>query len=162
MFNNFLNGEKPLIQSVKRTHMKSENSLDKFLEAQNRDYAGALAEIRSGRKRGHWIWYIFPQMSGLGYSSTSAFYAIQDLEEASDYLQHPVLGSRLIEISNAILGVQNKTTNQILGSPDDLKVRSSMTLFNLVPNSDPVFQAVLDKYYNALPEQKTIRMVQKR
>ena len=142
--------------------MKSENSLDKFLEAQSRDYAGALAEIRSGRKRGHWIWYIFPQMSGLGYSSTSAFYAIQDLEEASDYLQHPVLGSRLIEISKAILGVQNKTASQILGSPDDLKVRSSMTLFNLVPNTDPVFQAVLDKYYNGLPDQKTITIVQKR
>jgi len=140
--------------------MKSENSLDKFLEAQNRDYEGALAEIRSGRKRGHWIWYIFPQMSGLGYSSTSVFYAIQDLEEGSDYLQHPVLGSRLIEISKAILGVQNKTANQILGSPDDLKVRSSMTLFNLVPNSDPVFQAVLDKYYNGLPDQKTITIVE--
>lgn len=142
--------------------MKSENSLDKFLEAQSRDYSGALAEICNGRKRGHWIWYIFPQISGLGYSSTSAFYAIQDLEEASDYLQHPVLGSRMIEISKAILGVQGKTANQILGSPDDLKVRSSMTLFNLVPNSDPVFQAVLDKYYNGLPDQKTITIVQKR
>jgi uncharacterized protein (DUF1810 family) len=159
LFDKLINGEKSLIQRVNRTHMKSENNLDKFLEAQNRDYAGALAEIRSGRKRGHWIWYIFPQISGLGYSSTSAFYAIKDLEEAGDYLRHPVLGSRLIEISKAILGVQGKTANQILGSPDDLKVRSSMTLFNLVPNTDPVFQTVLDKYYNGLPDQKTITIV---
>jgi uncharacterized protein (DUF1810 family) len=81
------------------------------------------------------------------------------LQEASDYLQHPVLGSRLIEISKAILGIQGKTANQILGSPDDLKLKSSMTLFSLVKNADPVFQAVLDKYYNGSPDQKTITIV---
>ncbi|MCE7067370.1 DUF1810 domain-containing protein [Dyadobacter sp. CY326] len=139
--------------------MKSEADLTKFLEAQQRDYAGALAEIKAGKKRGHWIWYIFPQIAGLGVSSTSAFYGIENLDQASRYLQHPELGKRLVEVSNAFLAVQNKTANQILGSPDDLKVRSCMTLFSLVNNADPVFQAVLDKYYNGLPDQKTLAIV---
>lgn len=136
--------------------MKSENDLDKFVSAQKRDYDMALAEIRNGRKRGHWIWYIFPQVSGLGMSSTSAFYGIETIEQASRYLEHPLLGKRLIEISKVILEINGKTANQILGSPDDLKLRSSMTLFNLVPNTDPVFQAVLDKYFNGKPDQRTI------
>lgn len=136
--------------------MKLENDLDKFVSAQNRDYDMALAEIKNGRKRGHWIWYIFPQVSGLGMSNTSAFYGIETIEQASRYLEHPLLGKRLIEISKAILEINCKTANQILGSPDDLKLRSSMTLFNLVPNTDPVFQAVLDKYFNGKPDQRTI------
>jgi uncharacterized protein (DUF1810 family) len=141
--------------------MKSDSDLEKFVEAQEGDYAGALAEIRSGRKRGHWIWYLFPQIAGLGMSSTSVFYGIESLEQASRYLQHPVLGKRLIEISNAFLDIQGKTANQILGNPDDLKVRSSMTLFSLVANTDPVFQAVLDKYFNGIPDQKTLQIVKK-
>ncbi len=136
--------------------MKSENDLDKFVSAQNRDYDMALAEIKKGRKRGHWIWYIFPQVSGLGMSSTSAFYGIDTIEQASRYLEHPLLGKRLVEISKAILEINGKTANQILGSPDDLKLRSSMTLFNLLPNTNPVFQAVLDKYFNGKPDQRTI------
>lgn len=136
--------------------MKSENDLDKFVSAQNRDYDMALAEIKNGRKRGHWIWYIFPQVSGLGMSSTSAFYGIDTIEQASRYLEHPLLGKRLVEISKAILEINGKTANQIMGSPDDLKLRSSMTLFNLLPNTNPVFQAVLDKYFNGKPDQRTI------
>ena len=139
--------------------MKSENNLKRFLDAQERDYQRALGEIRTGRKQGHWIWYIFPQIAGLGFSSTSAFYAIVNLEEANDYIQHPVLGSRLIETANAFLDIKGKTANQILGSPDDLKVRSSMTLFSLTENTDPVFQAVLDKYYNGKPDEKTISII---
>ncbi|MBE9461543.1 DUF1810 domain-containing protein [Dyadobacter subterraneus] len=141
--------------------MNLEDDMDKFVSAQNRDYNQALAEIKNGRKQGHWIWYIFPQISGLGMSTTSAFYGIKNIGQASRYLEHPVLGKRLIEISNAILEIKGKTANQILGSPDDLKLRSSMTLFNLVKNTDPVFQAVLDKYFNGIPDQRTIDLVKK-
>ncbi|TDE15625.1 DUF1810 domain-containing protein [Dyadobacter psychrotolerans] len=139
--------------------MKPENSLERFLKAQERDYHTALAEIRNGRKQSHWIWYIFPQIAGLGFSSTSAFYAIQNKTEAESYWSHPVLGGRLKEVSNAVLGIQGKTAIQIMGSPDDLKLRSSMTLFSLVENADPVFQAVLDKYFNGKPDQKTIALI---
>ena len=142
--------------------MKTGDDLDKFLEAQDRDYAGALAEIRNGRKYGHWIWYIFPQVAGLGMSSTSTHYGIQNLDQATRYLQHPMLGARLVEISNAILSLKNKSANQILGSPDDLKLRSSMTLFSLVENADAVFQAVLDKYFNGEPDQTTLEILKRK
>ncbi|WP_221392803.1 DUF1810 domain-containing protein [Dyadobacter sp. NIV53] len=137
------------------------NNLERFLEAQSRDYTQALSEIKKGRKQSHWIWYIFPQISGLGFSSTSVFYAIKNLEEAADYLHHPVLGSRLIETAKAILEIEDKTANQILGNPDDVKLKSCMTLFSLVKNTDPVFQAVLDKYFNGKQDFKTIEIVLK-
>ena len=136
-----------------------ESDLNKFLTAQERDYAGALAEITRGRKQGHWIWYVFPQITGLGMSSTSVHYAIDDLEQANRYFQHPVLGKRLIEISKAILAVEGKTVNQIMGTPDDLKLRSSMTLFSMVKNADPVFQEVLNKYFDGKPDRKTIEIL---
>ncbi|MCF0040478.1 DUF1810 domain-containing protein [Dyadobacter fanqingshengii] len=136
-----------------------ESDLNKFLTAQERDYAGALAEITRGRKQGHWIWYVFPQITGLGMSSTSVHFAIEDLEQANRYFQHPVLGKRLIEISKAILAVEGKTANQIMGTPDDLKLRSSMTLFSMVRNADPVFQEVLNKYFDGKPDRKTIEIL---
>jgi uncharacterized protein (DUF1810 family) len=139
--------------------MKTEHNLNRFIEAQNRDYPQALAEMRNGRKRSHWIWYIFPQIHGLGFSSTSEYYAIRSLDEAKDYLQHPVLGSRLIEITKAVLAHNGKTANQIMGSPDDLKLKSCMTLFNLLENTDPVFQEVLDNYFDGMQDQKTIAIV---
>ncbi|GGC12755.1 DUF1810 domain-containing protein [Dyadobacter sediminis] len=139
--------------------MKTERNLNRFLEAQNRDYSQALSEMKSGRKRSHWIWYIFPQIHGLGFSSTSEFYAITDLNEANDYLQHPVLGSRLIEITKAVLAHNGKTANQIMGSPDDLKLKSCMTLFGLLENTNPVFQQVLDKYFNGMQDQKTLAII---
>ncbi|SKC04035.1 DUF1810 domain-containing protein [Dyadobacter psychrophilus] len=138
-----------------------DSDLNKYLAAQERDYAGALAEMRSGRKRGHWIWYVFPQIAGLGMSSTSVHYAIEDLEQASRYFKHPVLGKRLVEIAAAILAVEGKTANEIMGSPDDLKLRSSMTLFSMVTNGDPVFQEVLNKYFDGKPDQKTIEILNK-
>src|SRR6476661_4838529 len=104
------------------------NDLKRFTEAQERDYATALAEIKRGRKRSHWMWYIFPQIAGLGFSQTSKFYAIKDIGEAESYLAHAILGARLIEISNALLEIEGKTANQIFGSPDDAKLKSSMTL----------------------------------
>ena len=141
--------------------MNTEYNLSRFLEAQNKDYSRALGEIKNGRKQGHWIWYIFPQISGLGLSVTTQFYAIKDLNEASAYLQHPVLGSRLILISQALLSVEGKTAQQILGNPDDLKVKSSMTLFSLLPQPNPVFQAVLDKFYGGIQDKKTISILEK-
>jgi uncharacterized protein (DUF1810 family) len=109
--------------------MKIETNLQRFIEAQEADYETALTEIRQGKKRSHWIWYIFPQVQGLGFSDTSRYYAIKDISEAAAYLQHPVLGSRLITICNALLRLESNNANQVFGSPDDLKLRSSMTLF---------------------------------
>lgn len=139
--------------------MKDSDSLIRFLDAQSKSYEQALSEIKSGRKRSHWMWFIFPQLQGLGYSETARFYAIKDLQEARLYLQHPVLGPRLIEISKALLALEGKTANQILGNPDDLKLRSSMTLFASVPGADPVFQAVLDKYYRGEADEKTLQLL---
>lgn len=140
--------------------MKTENTLERFIDAQQIDYPRALAEIRQGRKQSHWMWYIFPQLAGLGLSETARFYGLRDLAEARAYLAHPVLGPRLIEISTALLTVEGKTARQILGSPDDLKLRSSMTLFGLLKDTDPVFQAVLDKYYDGLPDNRTLALVE--
>lgn len=135
--------------------MTAETNLKRFLDAQAGEYDRALAEIKSGRKQSHWMWYIFPQIEGLGVSEMARFYAINDLQEARDYLQHPVLGSRLIDISQALLGIEGKTANQILGSIDELKLRSSMTLFNAVTNTNPVFQAVIDKFFDGQEDPKT-------
>lgn len=135
------------------------NDLKRFLEAQENDFEKALAEIRNGRKRSHWMWYIFPQIAGLGFSSTSKFYAIKDRAEAEDYLAHPTLGKRLIEISNALLEVEGKTSNQIFGSPDDVKLKSSMTLFAALDNTNQVFQKVLDKYFNGAKDRRTLELI---
>lgn len=130
--------------------------LDRFLEAQKPVYADALSELKSGEKRTHWIWFIFPQIAGLGHSSTAIFYALKDLEEASEYLSHPVLGSRLTECSEALLTIQGKTTTEILGSPDDMKLRSSMTLFASVVGSGSVFASVLEKYFQGELDEMTL------
>ncbi|MCF0075495.1 DUF1810 domain-containing protein [Dyadobacter sp. CY261] len=135
--------------------------LQKFLDAQQSDYDAALIEIKNGRKRGHWMWYIFPQIKGLGLSSTANYFAIENLDHARRYLEHPVLGKRLIEISGAMLAVEGKSAYHILGSPDDLKLRSSMTLFSLLPETDPVFQAVLNKYYEGKVDLRTFALVGK-
>ncbi len=126
-----------------RTKMRD---LQRFLKAQEYDYDTALAEIRSGHKRSHWIWYIFPQIAGLGFSSTAEYYAIRDRAEAEDYIADPVLSQRLVEISNALLDLDSDDPTDVMGYPDDLKLKSSMTLFLLV-SDNPVFQKVLDKFY---------------
>ena len=132
------------------------NNLKRFLDAQESDYAIALAEIKGGRKLTHWMWYIFPQIAGLGFSSTSKFYAIKDRNEAQEFLQHQVLGSHLIEISNALLKIEGKTAHQIFGSPDDVKLKSSMTLFGTLDDANPVFQKVLDKYFGGAKDERTL------
>jgi uncharacterized protein (DUF1810 family) len=135
------------------------NDLQRFLDAQKEDFAIALAEIRRGRKQSHWMWYIFPQIAGLGFSSTSKFYAIKDRQEAEAYLRHPILGARLIEISAVLLEIEGKTAYQIFGSPDDLKLKSSMTLFGSLENTDPVFEKVLDKYFAGARAMQTLELL---
>jgi len=139
--------------------MTSDNTLQWFIEAQEKDYPVALSEIMSGRKRSHWIWYIFPQIQGLGFSETSKYYAIKNIEEAQEYLGHLVLGARLVNICNELLKLNENNANKIFGSPDDLKLKSSMTLFASLPNTNPVFQLVLDKFFNGIKDCKTLQII---
>lgn len=139
-----------------------EADLSRFLKAQEQDYEQALREIRSGRKRSHWMWYIFPQIQGLGFSPTAQYYAIRDLQEARDYLAHPVLGARLKEISSALLDLNGLSASEIFGYPDDLKLRSSMTLFRMADLNEPVFLEVLEKYYDGKPDARTVELAGKR
>ena len=135
------------------------HDLGRFVRAQEDDYEQALAEIRAGRKRSHWIWYIFPQVDGLAFSSTSKYYAIKGAEEARAYLDHPVLGPRLRECAEAILGVEGRSAREILGSPDDLKLRSCATLFASVSPPDSVFDRVLAKYYEGRRDERTLELL---
>ena len=128
-------------------------NLERFVKAQERSYETALNEIRNGRKRSHWMWYIFPQIKGLGHSSTAQYYAIQNRVEAEQYLNHPILSKRLIEISEALLQVESNDASRILGYPDDMKLRSSMTLFAQV-NDNPIFREVLNKFFDGKPDRR--------
>lgn len=141
--------------------MTDNTTLNRFIEAQQADYEIALAEVKSGRKRSHWMWYIFPQIQGLGFSQTSIFYGIKDIKEAEAYLNHPVLGPRLIAICKALLQLPGKDANKIFGSPDDVKLKSSMTLFAAVPNADPVFDLVLEKFFEGKKDSKTLQIIGK-
>lgn len=134
---------------------KIDYDLERFVEAQNMVYDMALREIKEGQKRGHWIWFIFPQIKGLGHSYNSEYYGISGTKEAKAYLEHPLLGARLREISQAMLDCGNPSADDILGFPDVLKVRSCMTLFDMVSPND-IFKQVLDKYYEGKPCDKTI------
>ena len=131
--------------------------LDRFLDAQRGDYAAALAEVRRGRKTSHWMWYIFPQIAGLGQSSTARYYSIRDLEEAREYYAHPVLGQRLREISGALLDLRGSDPVAVFGGIDSMKLKSSMTLFAVAAPDDPIFQQVLDKYYGGEQDALTLR-----
>ena len=133
--------------------------LQRFLDAQEQDYEQALSEIRSGRKRSHWIWYIFPQLKALGFSSTAKYYGIADLEEAKAYLAEPTLRARLLEISGALLTLSENDPGRVMGYPDDLKLRSSMTLFAAADPAEPVFRQVLDKFFNGKPDIKTLDLL---
>ena len=135
------------------------NDLARFVSAQQTDYDTAFREITGGRKRSHWMWYIFPQVAGLGQSETSRRFAIRDLREAESFLNHPLLGQRLIDISAALLQHSGLTAHSIFGSPDDMKLKSSMTLFTEVRNSSAVFQQVLDQFFNGEKDQKTLNIL---
>jgi uncharacterized protein (DUF1810 family) len=141
--------------------MTTQNNLHRFIDAQETNYATALAEIKNGRKLSHWMWYIFPQILGLGHTETSRYYAIRDIEEAQNYFNHPVLGQRLLEMTRELLQLSTNDANQIFGSPDDLKLKSSMTLFASVLHTDPIFQKVLDKFYKGLKDENTLKIVNK-
>lgn len=138
--------------------MNDHYNLQRFLDAQQSDYATALAEIKNGRKRSHWMWYIFPQIQGLGFSEASKYYGIKDVNEAEAFLNHPILGNRLLNIGKALLELPENNVHKILGSPDDVKLKSSMTLF-VTTGTDPVFQAVLDKFFDGEKDQATLKLI---
>jgi uncharacterized protein (DUF1810 family) len=134
-------------------------NLDRFVSAQAAVYPQVLAELIAGRKRGHWIWFIFPQMKGLGRSSQSEFYGIGSLDEAAAYARHPLLGPRLVECTKLINQVEGRTIREILGPPDDLKFRSSMTLFARAAEGKVVFNEALNKYFNAEADSLTLKLL---
>lgn len=138
----------------------SKFDLDRFRKAQEMDYETALAEIRAGHKRSHWIWYIFPQIAGLGMSSTSEYYAIASMEEAKAYMEDPCLRKRLVEISEALIGLESNDPVEVMGYPDVLKLRSSMTLFAEAAPEEKVFQAVLDKYFEGRKDERTLQILE--
>lgn len=133
--------------------------LSRFVRAQAEDYDLALSEIRAGRKMSHWMWYIFPQFNGLGFSSTSWRYAIKSIAEAEAYLRHPVLGPRLVECCEAALGVHGASAYEIFGSPDDMKLRSCATLFARVSGPGSVFEGLLGKYFEGVPDERTLQLI---
>lgn len=136
------------------------DELKRFRDAQKADYEQALSEIRAGKKRSHWMWYIFPQIHGLGYSSISRYYAIKNLQEAKDYLKDPVLGGHLREISSALLSLQTDDPHRVFGSPDDLKLLSCMTLFEQADQAETVFSQVIDKFYGGRRDRKTLQILE--
>ena len=136
-----------------------EYDLSRFTLAHKKDYSIALSEIRQGHKQSHWIWYIFPQLKGLGRSSTSEYYGMKDLNEAKAFLQDEYLASHLIEISSALLALQSDDARMVMGRPDDMKLKSSMTLFHMANPDEPVFSQVLEKYFKGKPDYRTIKML---
>lgn len=133
--------------------------LNRFIKAQERDYPVALQEIKSGRKYSHWIWYIFPQIKGLGYSETAQYYAIEDVEEAKAYLSDEYLHNNLVEICQELIKLKSNDIVDIMGYPDNLKLCSSMTLFNFVSPDEEIFKKVLDKYYDGKLDTKTLEIL---
>ena len=136
-----------------------EKNLKRFLIAQETNYDIALREIQNAKKRSHWMWYIFPQIKGLGRSETSAYYGIAGMEEAKAYLTHPVLGKRLIEICTVLTALDIEDARHIFGRPDDLKLKSSLTLFASCPNAHPVFEKLLNKFFKGNLDLRTLELL---
>lgn len=135
--------------------------LDRFTAAQDGIYPQVLGELAAGRKRSHWMWFIFPQLAGLGSSAMAQRYAIGDLAEARAYLAHPVLGARLRDCSRLVLAVQGATVHDIFGSPDNMKFHSSMTLFAQAAPAEALFRECLDKYFGGVPDRATLDLLDK-
>ena len=150
-----------MIQGDSASDLGDPYDLNRFISAQEGVYDRALAELRGGLKRSHWMWYIFPQIDGLGHSPTTRHYSIKSLEEARQYLAHPVLGARLVACTEAVLAVQGQSASDIFGHPDDWKLQSSMTLFELAAGPGSVFGRVLEKYYQGKQDSKTLQIVGK-
>ena len=146
--------------SYEKEENENANSLNRFIDAQESMYEIALGEIKNGKKLSHWIWYIFPQLKGLGMSSNSHYYGIDNIEEAKAYLQHPILGARLREITSVFLGLTGKNAQDVFGYLDAMKVRSCMTLFNEVADDD-LFRKVLERYYSGLADERTLTILGK-
>jgi uncharacterized protein (DUF1810 family) len=135
--------------------------LNRFLSAQEGVYERALAELKGGRKRTHWIWFIFPQIDGLGYSPTAKHYSIKSMGEARQYLDHPVLGKRLLECTEAVVALRGGSASEIFGYPDDLKFKSSMTLFEKISGLGSVFSSALDRYCHGERDTATLGLLEK-
>jgi len=135
--------------------------LNRFIIAQENNYHDVLEELRAGQKQSHWMWYVFPQIDGLAQSATSKYYAIKSIEEAQQYLDHPVLGKRLMECTELVLAIKGRSVSQIFGYPDDMKLKSSMTLFAHAAPSHSAFAQALDKYFNGEQDAKTIQILKK-
>ena len=138
------------------------NDLSRFRDAHERDYLRALGEIRNGRKLSHWMWYIFPQLKGLGRSANSEYYGIRDLEEARAYLADPILGGHLITLCEALLTLETSDSAEVMGHPDDRKLRSSMTLFAAASDSLGIFRQVLEKYYQGKQDPRTLALLRRK
>jgi uncharacterized protein (DUF1810 family) len=134
-------------------------NLERFVSAQETVYENVLAELRKGRKQTHWMWFIFPQIEGLGHSPISKYYSVRNRHEAQQYLDHPILGTRLLECTKIILAVSGRSAVEIFGSPDDLKLKSSMTLFASLTDSDSVFRQALEKYFEGERDHKTLEIL---
>lgn len=139
--------------------MNLDDGIGRYLSAQENVYQQALDEIKKGKKKSHWMWYVFPQIRGLGFTQFNVYYGLKNLDEAAEYLDHLVLGKRLIEISEAVLQLQGKTALEIFGRPDERKLKSCMTLFSLLPDAPECFRLVLEKYYRAEPDESTLRIL---
>jgi uncharacterized protein (DUF1810 family) len=135
------------------------HDLQRFVLAQASDYPRVLAEIGGGRKQSHWMWYVFPQLDGLGFSSTSRLYAVKSLAEAEAYLRHPVLGPRLLECTEAVLRVEGRSAGEIFGATDEMKLRSCATLFARVSPAGSIFERVLTKYFRGEPDRRTLDLL---
>lgn len=135
-------------------------SLERYVKAQAPVYTRALAELKRGEKQSHWMWYIFPQIAGLGRSSMSQTYAIQSLEEAREYLAHPVLGARMRECCHVLLALEGKTAHEIFRQPDDLKFRSSLTLFAQAAPEESLFDDLLVKYFEGKEDPATLELLE--
>ena len=139
--------------------MHIDNNLLRFLEAQQSNYSNVVKELQIGKKTTHWMWFIFPQIDGLGNSTTAKYYSIKTIEEAKEYLMHPILGKRLLECTNIIAGIENKTAVEIFGSIDTIKLRSCTTLFNFIAPEQKVFADVLKKYFNDEKDEQTLSIL---
>ena len=141
--------------------MASDSHLERFIPVHQQYFANALQEIRKGKKTSHWMWYIFPQLEGLGFSENSRHYGIKNLDEAKSFLQHPILGQNLVQITSQLLSLPVSDALQVFGSPDHMKLQSSMTLFSAIPGTPGLFDSVLDKFFNGKKDAKTLTLLNK-
>lgn len=139
--------------------MEDNYNLERFIKAQAGIYETVVSELKNGHKTSHWMWFIFPQIKGLGFSSMSMQYSISSLREAEEYLNHPVLGSRIRECARIVLDINGYSAKQIFGGIDEVKLKSSMTLFNYVQTSDNIFELVLEKYFKGLQDNRTLELL---